>query len=295
MHSQRQQAPHNCCITTRYRCLQVIVDNVLFQDRGATLLRTVQMLPVLTDLSIDFQGEVSKLRAPVSDSNGLSRCQELAQLRSRSLTDLKVWMLGGPPDGNTLRLSGLPALRSCILITEPTMRAHMRIDAKSFRGLSQLHCLCLHGDEGVQLQDANLKQLSGVTSLALRQCGLRSVPASIASLSMLCELDLGHNPRMPIDRAAVATIVQCSSLRAIGLSRPSIAKWEDSLGPAWQRVEQDMAREGITPAQFDESELTHLLHLPFAFRARHGWDLHVCLHSGGLCGNMSCHGCICAV
>jgi len=269
----------------------VIVDNVLFQDRGATLLRTVQMLPALTDLCMDYQGEVSKLRAPVSDSNELPRCKELAELRSRSLTVLKVCMLGGPVEGNTLRLSGLPELRSCTLITQPAMRANMRVDAKSFRGLSQLRSLDLVGDEGLQLKEGSFEQLSGLTSLALMQCGLRSVPASIASLSMLCELDLGHNPRMRINRAAVATIVRCSSLRVIGLSRPNIAHWEDSLGPAWQRVEQHMAREGITPAQLDESELTHLLHLPFAFRARHGWDLHVCLKSGGLCGNMSCHGC----
>ena len=168
------------------------------------------------------------------------------------------------------------------------MRANMRIDAKSFLGLSQLQTLYLDGDEGLQLQEGSLEQLSGLTSLAMVQCGLRSMPPGIASLGVLRELDLGYNPRMPIDRAAVASVVQCRSLRVLGLSRPDIAKWEGSLGPAWQRVAQHMAREGITPAQFDESDLTHLLHLPCAFRARHGWDLHVCLQSGGLCGGGSC-------
>ena len=114
MQSLHWQASQSCCTDASYWFLQVTIDNMLFQDRGVTLLRTVQMLPALTDLCIDYQGEVSKLRAPVSDSNGLPRCKELAELRSRSLTDLKVWMFGGPSQGNAAaqrpaRAAQLPA------------------------------------------------------------------------------------------------------------------------------------------------------------------------------------------
>ena len=267
------------------------VDSVLFEDRGAALLWTVQKLPALTDLCISYEGQVSDLQAPVSDSSGLPRCQELAELSSSSLTELTLWMLGGPIEGNVLRLSGLPELRSCALITEPTMPANMRIDADSFRGLLQLQTLYLDGDEGLQLLHGSLEQLSSLTALTLMRCGLRSVPGGISTLSALRELDLGHNPHMQLDGAAVATVVQCSSLRVIGLSRPSVARWQDSLGPAWQRVEQHMAREGIVPAQFDETELAILLHMPNAFRKRHGRELHVCLQTGGLCWHGSCHGC----
>ena len=266
------------------------VHNVLFEDRGATLLWIVQKLPSLQDLSITYEEEASELRAPVSDSNGLPWCKDLAKLRSSSLTDLKVCMLGGPIEGNTLRLSGVPALRSCTLIDqEPSMPHNMRIDAESFRGLSQLQTLYIDGDEGLQLQAGSLGQLSTLTSLSLVQCGLRTVPADVASLSAtLRELDLGYNLRMQIDSAAVALVAQCSSLRVIGLSRPDITKWEDDLGPAWQHLEQHMERDGVIPAQFDVSELTQLLHMPHAFRRRHGRDLHVCLQRGGLCYDMSC-------
>ncbi len=271
-------------------CRQVVVNNVLFEDRGATLLWTVQRLPALRHLCIDYESEVAHLDAPVSDSNGLPRCKELVELRSRSLTKLKMWMLDGPLQGNTLRLSGLPELRSCTIITDHTMPLSMCIDAASFQGVSQLQNLHIDGDERLALQLGCLEQLSALTSLALVQCGLRGVPASIASLSALRELDLGHNARMQLDGTAVASILQCSSLRAIGLHKPNVNKWEDSLGPVWQQVEQHMAQEGFVPAQYSVRSLESLLYLPYAFRKRHNRDLHVCLDGGGICGGMHQHG-----
>ena len=266
-----------------------MVNNVLFEDRGAILLWTVQKLPALRDLCVSYESEVANLDAPVSDSNGLPRCEELAELHSHSLTELKLWMLGGPADGNTLRLSGLPELRSCIIMTDHKMPLSMRIDATSFQGAPQLRDLYIDGDERLQLQNGNLEQLSALTSLALVQCGLRSVPASIACLSALRELNLNDNPRMQIDGAAVASILQCSSLRAIGLHKPDINTWEDSLGPAWQQVERHMAQEGFVPAQYSLNSLQNLVDLPYAFRKRHDRDLHFRLDGGGICGGMHQH------
>ena len=92
---------------------------MLFEDRGETLLAAVGRLPALKALHITYHGVVQTLLAPVSDRNGLPRCEELASLHSRSLTRLSVGMLGDPEKADTLRLVGLPELRSCRLMTQP--------------------------------------------------------------------------------------------------------------------------------------------------------------------------------
>ncbi len=101
----------------------MVVSKVLFDDFGISLLQAVGRLPALTDLVIDHDGAVQEKRTeatqedPDADlsNNGLPHCDVLEDLRSDSLTRLSMAMLGGWPEGNTLRLVGLPELRACQL------------------------------------------------------------------------------------------------------------------------------------------------------------------------------------
>jgi len=117
-------------------CMQVEARDVLFKDRAATLLWTVQRLPALKELDI-LHWAWNGLREPVSDTNGLPRCQELAQLHSGSLTRLSVCMLDGPAEGNVLRLDGLPELQHCELIAlnESQTPLNIIVTAASFDGV----------------------------------------------------------------------------------------------------------------------------------------------------------------
>ena len=258
--------------------LQVVTRNVLFDDGGAALLRTIEHLPALTDLHVYYDGMIYHLLDRITATNRLPCCEDLAELRSRSLTQLRVRMLGGPMEGNTLRLSGLPELRSCAIIGEAQLPLHMRIDDASFRGAPQLQSLHLHFDAAFQLQQGALAPLTNLTSLTLMGCGLRSVPADVASLgATLCELDLSHNDRLQIDGAAVASILCCSRLRMLNLHKPDIDEWQYELDDVWQRVEEHIAKEGYTPSQFSMASMMHLLRLQPAFRAQHGRDLDLCL------------------
>ena len=251
---------------------------MLFEDRGATLLCTAGRLPALRRLCITYDGEVPYLRAPVSETHGLPECKELAELRSHSLTELTIWMLGGPPDGNILRLSGLPKLRYCELIGDPAMPLNLRIDGASFQGTKHLESLRVQDDEGLQLQRGSVQHLSALKSLGLQRCGLRSVPADVASLGgTLLELDLSSNHDMQIDASAVDNILQCSRLETIYLYKPDISEWEDGLGPAWQPVQQQVAQKGYTPWQLSMDSVVELMRLKDTFHIRHGRYLHVSL------------------
>lgn len=243
------------------------------------LLSTIQQLPALTRLDVVYVGIASELHAPVSESHGLPRCEELAQLHSRSLTQLRVSMLGGPMDGNMLRLTDLPELRSCTLSGEPTLPLNLRVDAASFQGVPQLQNLDLHSDSALNLQHGCLAPLTALTALTLTKCGLQTVPAEVASLSRtLRVLDLSYNGRLQISDDAVSTILHCSRLTTLGLHKPDIEEWKNKLhGAVWQGVELHMAEEGYTPAQFSLESLSHLVQLPSAFRRRHHRNLTLLL------------------
>ncbi len=260
-------------------CLQVRLEDVLFEDRGATLLWTVQRLPALTDLDIRFEGSVPKLQRPVSDDNGLPRCGELAELHSRSLTRLSVSTLSGARDvRQTLHLVGLPELRFFQLQGAKPMPAAARIEVASFRGTPKLQELHLQDIRApLPLEVGSLDQLTALTALSLKGCGLRRVPDSVWALSStLCVLDLSNNGRLQIDAAAVANIVECSKLRTLGLYKPSIHDWSSKLdGAVWEGISHHMVQEGYAPAQFSPASLTQLMRLPSAFRERHNRDLNV--------------------
>lgn len=120
---------------------QVLARQEHFVDRGAALLSTIQSLPALADLDIiDYDDPEYECDHSSSD-NGMPWCCELAELRSRSLTQLTVGMLGGPPEGNTLRLVGLPELRELSVLGLPGVPMHIRIDAESFAGAPHLQSL----------------------------------------------------------------------------------------------------------------------------------------------------------
>ena len=261
---------------------------MLFDDGAVALLWTIEDLPALTDLHVCWDGMIYHLLDRISATNRLPCCGDLAELHSRSLTQLRVRMLGGPTEDNTLRLSGLPELRSCAIVGEADLPLSIRVDDASFQGAPQLQSLHLHFDARFQLQQGALAQLTVLTSLTLMGCGLRSVPADVASLgATLCELDLSYNDRLQIDGAAVESILCCSRLTTLNLHKSDIAEWQNELDDVWERVEEHIAQEGYTPAQFSMASIMHLLQLQPAFRSRHGRDLDVSLQN-----NITCR-CLC--
>ncbi len=245
-----------------------------FKDRGVMLLRTIEQLPVLVDLDIGFEGSANG--RPVDPRGRFLRCQELAELHSRTLTSLVVTMLDGSMEGNTpLQLNGLPELRSCDLLgdDEGETAMNIRIDAESFNGAPQLQSLCVSSDWTLQLQDGSLAQLTALTSLRLNWCGLRSVPADIAWLSKtLCELNLIMNYNLQLDKAAVARIVQCSRLQKLSLHQPDFSLWQDTVGNSWQSLMQQMHQ---IPSLWSSESVSQLVLLPSAFHMRHGRYLQI--------------------
>jgi len=251
-------------------CFQVVMCDKLFQDHGATLLWTVQQLPALSDLVIDYEGSLANLDAPVSDRHGLPRCAELAALHSRSLIRLKVCMLGGPEEGNMLRLCGLPQLQSCDLAGHPELPLNMRIDASSFQGCPQLESLRVSSDEAFHLQHDSLAQLSALTSLTLVRCGLRKVPDVVPLSATLRELILPWNDCLQLDSDAVASVLQCSQLRILDLCKQDISeRWPDKIGAVWPAVASHMSQDGFTPSQWSSQSVMNIARLPTAFRRRH--------------------------
>jgi len=264
------------------RCLQVIIEDELLSDRGATLLWTVQRLPALTDLALCLDASFGVCRLdPVSDTHALPRCQELAELRSSSLTRLCMTMVdesvaGHRAEVEMLQLIGLPALRTFQLHGVKAMLPAVNIDSTSFEGAPQLQDLRLQSVEPLQLRAGSLQQLTALTALTLSGCGLRSVPADLAAAlgPTLCVLDLSFNDQLQIDSTALACIVQCSRLQTLGLFKPSINVWEGRLSnDVWQGVAQHIGQEGYVPAQFSCESLAQLVRLPSVFRKRHGRDL----------------------
>ena len=241
---------------------------------------TVQRLPALQDLDI-LDGDDPEWERDLSRaSNGMPWCQELAELRSRSLTQLTINMLGGPAEGKMLRLVGLPKLRALSLSGLPGVPLHMRIDARSFAGTPQLQSLHLREDEALQLAPGSLSQLTALTSLKVLRCGLRSFPAAdVATLSgVLCELDLSGNS-IEVDATAVASIRECGRLSTLGLRSADAIHWEDKIGrDVRRRVMGHMGEQGLHLVQLSLDSLKLLMQLPVAFFRRHGRELHVCVN-----------------
>ena len=264
--------------------LQVDIYTYHLEDRGSTLIWTVQQLPALVELHIEYD-DTAKQHRPASAAIGsrLTRCKEVSELHSRSLTRLRLSMVGGSDEANTLRLVGLPNLRCCELIEQSELPLKTMVDAASFGGVQQLQLLHLEDFNELQLQLQSFEQLTGLTSLtlALMNCGLWSVPADVALLSAtLCNLDLSFNGRMQVAAAAVATITQCSRLTTLGIYKPGIVDWESKLADdrgTCERVEHHMELEGYTPAQSSAESLSHMMQLPSAFHKLHGKDLLVCV------------------
>ena len=158
------------------------------------------------------------------------------------------------------------------------MPAAVVVDATSFRGppkLRDLRLRCVNVPLG--LQDGSLEQLTALTALGLRGCGLQRVPDGVASLSpTLCVLDLSDNGRLKVDAAPMAMIPKCSKLRTLALYKSNIREWKGKVdGAVWQGISMHTDREGYVPAQFSSDSLTQLLRLPSSFRKRHNRDLDI--------------------
>ena len=255
-------------------CLQVTVRDTLLAARAAPLFRTIQRLPVLLDLDVNYEGRFRGLYTAASAGDGLPRCEELAELHSRTLTRLRVSMLDGQEDGDLLRLSALPELRSCELLGSEHLGGHIVIDAATFCGAPQLKNLCTDTLWELDLQDGSLAHLGALTSLALINCGLLKVPADVAPLRhTLCELDLSDNEHLQIDDAAMACIVQCSRLSMLSICKPDIYAWAGYFYENWESVVRHMHGLHYAPSLWSSESVRYLVQLPSAFRTQHGRDL----------------------
>ena len=253
---------------------QVVLRSEFFTDRGQALFWTAQWLPALLDLDISYEGNAEHFGRPRPGA-GLPRCAELAALRSRSLTRLRVCMLDGDEQDNFLRLSGLPELRSLELAGRPDWPLDVRIDSASFEGTPQLRSLCVRGDEALRLQECTLQRLTALTSLSLVGCGLQLVPLDVGLLAdTLLQLDLSRNDPMELTDNGVVCIVHCSRLRTLNLHKPDkFVRWADKFGSNWPSVQGYVVGEGYRPLTWKSKSIEQLVQLPSEFRARHGRDL----------------------
>ncbi len=204
--------------------------HTLLKDRGAALFKMVRDLPELTRLDVNYEGD-SADEIDIGNNNGLPRCKELAGLHSRSLQWLRVAMLDGPAEGNTLRLVGLPELRTCILLGHARRsELHVRIDAASFEGAPKLQELHVEYDDHLQLSDGCFEHLTALTKLTLADCRLNCVSADVTSVSgTLCVLDLSRNDPLQLDVETVTDIVQRSRLTSLILCKEEVLAWTDSI------------------------------------------------------------------
>lgn len=258
------------CDAPVLRCPQVYLNNVLLEDRGETLLWTIQQLPALTVFHLRHFGSIRDLVAPIGNEFGLPRCKELATMHSCSLESLELAMLDERAAGSALRLGDLPELRSCVLTGHPEMPVlKLCIDAASFSGAPELEELHLQYDRSLKLQPGSLNQLTGLTKLALLECGLQTVPSVVTALcSTLFVLDLSGNDSLQLDDAGVKIIVACSQLRTLSMCKHEVREWEDCFGLKRKRQER-----GYGPSPWSLRSVLHLTQLPSAFCKRYGQSL----------------------
>ncbi len=245
-------------------------------DHSAALIWTVARLPALLDLTMRFHAISMNAEDGADDGLGLPRCQELAELHSRSLTQLRVDLFGDAEDSNMLRLIGLPALRCCQL--RGGLCSPLRTDAATFQGAPQLQSLRVDRFEDFQLHHESLRQLTGLTSLTIEGSALRSMPAALVASpsATLRVLDLSYNDRLQVDAAAVAAILQCSRLTTLGLYKPGVVKWH--VRPdVWEPLARHHEEKGYTKAHYSVESLRHMMQLPLAFHKQHARDLMVCI------------------
>ena len=166
------------------------------------------------------------------------------------------------------------------------------IDATSFHGGPRLQALRIHWDTELQLQPGSLTQLTALSSLNILGCGLRRVPADVASLNAsLCELNLRSNS-IQIDSATVASILQCSKLTMLNLQRANIERWTEALNAdpdydVWGCVQEQINKEGYVPARFSSESVQLLTQLPLAYYKLHGRDLELIVTDEYFCDHNS--------
>ncbi len=114
------------CVLAAIKGLKAVdlrVSGLGLDDRGAAIVRLASRLTALEQLDVTYEEDSDATVAP--QDVRLPRCSELAVLRSTTLTHLSVAIAGGTQD--VLRLSGLPNLESCHLLSfawmQPLLRA----------------------------------------------------------------------------------------------------------------------------------------------------------------------------
>ena len=192
--------------------LQVHVSGHGVADRGLACLRTASRLPALAHLDFIYvQGEHI---AP--DVIGLPRCQELCELRSRSLTHVEVHMGCGVED--KLSLAGSSNLKDVRLFAPSSGRKFWMTPA-CFQGCTRMEELSLQYQRSLRLTPGCFNALSALTSLALADCGLLAVPAELAPLMSLRSLDLSRNQDLDVDETGSSVLRALKSMRTLDVAK----------------------------------------------------------------------------
>ncbi len=181
------------------------------KDRGVVLLRAASRLPALSQL------EIIAPDGPLAQPDMLlPRCQQLRELRSQSLQRLSICMASGTED--ELRLGQTPNLRHCDLFAQPNS-VSFKINADSFEGCASMEQVTLQYQQALSLQPHCFEALSGVTSLALVDCGLLAVPSAITPLTLLHSLDISQNEHLVIDETSTIVLRMLKMLRKLDVAR----------------------------------------------------------------------------
>ena len=206
------------CILAAIRGLEALdvhVNGSGLDDHGATLIRIASRLPDLYQL--DVNNEAEQNADPSPGETKLLRCQELAELRSTTLTSLSIAIASGT--GDVLRLSGAPNLEKCHLLAYQRSSAEFQVDPTTFAGCSWLEELTLHHVRNLSLQTGCFRALPALSSLTLTDCSLQAVPLALAPLTALSVLNLSFNEQLSIDDLGLHTLRTMKKLRLLDLAK----------------------------------------------------------------------------
>ena len=220
------------------QALDVHIDQLGLDDRGAAMLQAVARLTALTMLEVGYFEDEEITPANIK----LPWCLELAELRTTSLRNLSVAISGGT--GDVLRLSGVPNLLTCHLLADNRSDAEFRVDSSSLAGCTKLVELTLHELRKLSLQPGCFAALPALSSLTLADCDLLAIPSAIAPLTTLRTLNLSENAKFCIDEAGIELLRGMKRLEHLDLAKPEPAMHSTNYVQALLNLVDERREEG---------------------------------------------------
>ena len=189
-------------------------------DRGAAIFRAASTLTALQQLEVGYTAGRDGSDSVPQRQVSLPRCCELSKLRSQRLQFLGVALSSSAEDLHVLCLTGVPNLEECLLSGDRRANALFPIDLTSFANCARLEDLTVQHQWGLSLEPGCFQALSALTSLALTDCSLTSVPDAIAPLTRLQVLNLSQHKYLDVAEAEMNMLRELKQLRALDLAKP---------------------------------------------------------------------------